>query len=162
MVVLFITHPDVIVDPAIPVPTWSLSSSGRAKMEAFSASNVFATLEAIWSSNETKAKEATDILGARLDLPVRIEADLRENDRSATGYLPPMEFERVADAFFRVPDASTRGWERARTTNPPRATIGALTRERARCFILGGRWCQYDWAARGRLRLLAIVTLSGI
>jgi broad specificity phosphatase PhoE len=114
MVVLFITHPEVIVDPATPVPEWSLSSNGRAKMEAFSASNIVANVKAIWASNETKAREAANVLGARLELPVHNEGGLSENDRSATGYLPPMEFERVADAFFREPDTSTRGWECAR------------------------------------------------
>lgn len=36
-----------------------------------------------------------------------------ENDRSATGFLPPAEFEAVADQFFARPDIGTRGWERA-------------------------------------------------
>ena len=36
-----------------------------------------------------------------------------ENDRSATGFLPPSEFEEVADAFFAAPELSVRGWERA-------------------------------------------------
>ncbi len=36
-----------------------------------------------------------------------------ENDRSATGFLPPEEFERVADSFFAQPETSVRGWERA-------------------------------------------------
>lgn len=36
-----------------------------------------------------------------------------ENDLSATGFLPPRKFERVADAFFAEPTVSVRGWERA-------------------------------------------------
>jgi hypothetical protein len=36
-----------------------------------------------------------------------------ENDRSATGYLPRVEFETVADNFFACPENSVRGWERA-------------------------------------------------
>ena len=46
-------------------------------------------------------------------LPVLVCADLHENDRSSTGFLPPEEFERVADAFFARPDDCVRGWERA-------------------------------------------------
>ena len=38
---------------------------------------------------------------------------MHENDRSATGFLKPEEFERVADAFFANPAQSVRGWERA-------------------------------------------------
>ena len=38
---------------------------------------------------------------------------LRENDRVATGYLPPAEFQTTADLFFAHPDRSVRGWEKA-------------------------------------------------
>ena len=38
---------------------------------------------------------------------------MRENDRSATGFLVPDEFQAVADQFFSQPDISVRGWERA-------------------------------------------------
>ena len=44
---------------------------------------------------------------------MRVREDLGENDRSATGFLPPPEFERMADAFFANPTVSVRGWERA-------------------------------------------------
>ncbi|MFZ5730653.1 MAG: histidine phosphatase family protein, partial [Pseudomonadota bacterium] len=36
-----------------------------------------------------------------------------ENDRSATGFVPPDPFERLADAFFAHPEESVRGWETA-------------------------------------------------
>jgi broad specificity phosphatase PhoE len=36
-----------------------------------------------------------------------------ENDRSATGFLPPELFEETADRFFAAPEISTSGWERA-------------------------------------------------
>ena len=38
---------------------------------------------------------------------------MHENDRSATGFLPPPEFEAVADQFFANSHTSIRGWERA-------------------------------------------------
>ncbi|WFE76404.1 histidine phosphatase family protein [Roseinatronobacter sp. S2] len=38
---------------------------------------------------------------------------MHENDRSATGFLPPDEFEAVADQFFAEPAKSVRGWETA-------------------------------------------------
>jgi broad specificity phosphatase PhoE len=40
-------------------------------------------------------------------------ATLGENDRSATGYLPAPEFERVVDQFFAHPTVSVHGWEPA-------------------------------------------------
>ena len=67
----------------------------------------------VWSSTEAKAIEAAGILAARLGLGVNVDEDLGENDRSATGFLPPDEFENVADAFFAEPEKSILGWERA-------------------------------------------------
>ncbi len=70
-------------------------------------------IRAVWSSMERKAWEGAEILAAQLDLPVTQFAELGENDRSATGYLPSAEFEAVADQFFAAPEQSVRGWERA-------------------------------------------------
>ena len=38
---------------------------------------------------------------------------MNENDRSATGFLPPDEFETTANQFFAQPLVSIQGWERA-------------------------------------------------
>jgi hypothetical protein len=38
---------------------------------------------------------------------------MHENDRSATCFLEPNEFEAVADQFFAQSLVSVRGWERA-------------------------------------------------
>jgi len=109
----FITHPEVIVDPALPVPQWRLSARGVARMQAFASSQTVADVATIWSSEEVKARQAADILAAARRLPVARHAGLNENDRSATGFLPPAEFQAMADAFFASPQDSVRGWERA-------------------------------------------------
>jgi broad specificity phosphatase PhoE len=110
---LFITHPEVEIDPTIPVPKWYLSNKGITRMRSFANLPLVQNVSAIWASHETKAIEAAGILAGRLGLPVNVHPDLHENDRSATGFLPPSEFERVADAFFAHPGTSVRGWERA-------------------------------------------------
>lgn len=38
---------------------------------------------------------------------------MHENDRSATGFLMPDEFQAAANQFFAQPQISVRGWERA-------------------------------------------------
>src|SRR5262249_632203 len=43
--------------------------------------------------------------------PFHAVAELGENDRSATGYLPPAEFDATVDAFFARPSESVCGWE---------------------------------------------------
>jgi hypothetical protein len=53
-------------------------------------------------------------LPRRFGLTVRTDANLGENDRSATGFIPEPEFSHVASQFFASPDTSIRGWERAR------------------------------------------------
>jgi broad specificity phosphatase PhoE len=111
--VLIITHPEVEPDPETAVPRWALAPVGVNRMRAFAASAELAHVTSIWASDERKAIEAAGVLGGGLQLGVKIEPDLHENDRSATGYLPPGEFEAVADAFFSQPTESVRGWERA-------------------------------------------------
>lgn len=111
--IFFITHPEVVIDPATLVPRWHLSDVGIAKMRAFAAAPSMRDIRTIWASTETKAIEGAGILAAAHGLPVAVHPGLDENDRSATGFLPPDEFQRVADQFFAHPDESVRGWERA-------------------------------------------------
>lgn len=108
-----ITHPEVAIDPAIPVPDWGLSARGRARALAMPRQGWARSLRFIASSAERKARETAAILAAPLGLEVVVEAGLGENDRSATGFLPGPEFEATADLFFAHPEASARGWERA-------------------------------------------------
>ena len=109
----FITHPNVVISRDVPVPRWPLSELGKKRMRAGLAQPWVRDIRAICCSAEQKAIDGAEILGAHLSLPhTQIEA-LGENDRSATGFLPPDEFERVADQFFAAPQVSVRGWERA-------------------------------------------------
>ena len=59
------------------------------------------------------ASHGATILSEATGVPFHAVAELGENDRSATGYLPPAEFDATVDAFFARPSESVRGWERA-------------------------------------------------
>ena len=109
----YLSHPQVEIDPEKPVPLWSLSEAGRARAEALAGSGALAGTARIVSSAETKAVETAQILADGLGIPVQIREAMHENDRSATGFLPPAEFEQMADRFFANPEESVRGWERA-------------------------------------------------
>lgn len=111
--VYLITHPDVLIDPAVPVPDWPLSPRGRERMQMVLRLPWMAGVRALFSSTERKAIDGAAILAAALALPVTELEDLGENDRSSTGYLPKLEFEAMADTFFARPEGSVRGWERA-------------------------------------------------
>ena len=111
--IYFITHPDVVIDPTIPVPQWPLSACGRSRMQCLLSRDWLRQLEAIYCSTEQKAIDGATILAEATGRPLHAVAELGENDRSATGYLPPAEFDATVDAFFARPHESIRGWERA-------------------------------------------------
>lgn len=112
-IVHFITHPEVVIDPLVPVTDWPLSAVGLRRVGAMLARPWLATVRAVFSSAERKALDMAHMVGDHLGVaPVGVDG-LGENDRSATGYLPKAEFEAVADAFFARPEESVRGWERA-------------------------------------------------
>ncbi len=110
---LYITHPQVLIDPAVPVPQWSLSDTGRARAEMAARSPWARQLRRIVSSDERKAIETAEILAGVVGISIEVVADMHENDRSATGFLPPPAFEEAADWFFSHPTESYKGWERA-------------------------------------------------
>lgn len=110
---LIITHPEVTIDPDIPITDWGLDAAGRRRAAAFASSGAFARVTHVWASTEQKARDTGKILATPRNLPLKHHAGLGENDRSATGYLPREEFEVAADAFFAWPETSFRGWETA-------------------------------------------------
>jgi broad specificity phosphatase PhoE len=114
--VWIVTHADVVIDPAVPVPDWGLNPRGAARHAALAGTwaRVRPAPDAVWSSTERKAHEGAAPIAQAFGLSVRTDADLGENDRSATGFIPEPEFSRVAEAFFDRPDESVRGWETAR------------------------------------------------
>ena len=108
-----ITHPNVVISRDVPVPRWPLSELGKQRMRAGLRQPWVRDIAAIYCSTEQKAIDGAAILAQHLALPFHEVEALGENDRSATGFLPPDEFERVADEFFSSPELSVRGWERA-------------------------------------------------
>lgn len=112
-IVYYITHPQVQIDANVPVPHWGLSEIGRARASAMLEQPWVGSIRRVVSSAERKAIETAEILGKHLGLAVEVRERMHENDRSATGFLPPPEFEAVADQFFANPHKSIRGWERA-------------------------------------------------
>ena len=112
MFAVYVTHPQVAIDPAVPVPDWGLSERGRERALATAGADWVRRLGRIVASTERKAIETAEILAAGR-VPVETDATMGENDRSATGFLPPPAFEAAADEFFAHPEESFRGWERA-------------------------------------------------
>lgn len=113
MFALYITHPQVKVDATVPVPQWGLSDLGMARTHKAAGAGWVRQLKRIVSSAEVKAIETSAILAEAAGVCYETVEIMHENDRSATGFLPPPEFEKAADWFFAHPDQSFQGWERA-------------------------------------------------
>ena len=121
-----ITHPEVVVDPSVPVPDWPLSTEGVRRMSLALKRPWMSQLGSLFSSAERKAMDAASLVSGRFGLSPVVVVELGENDRSTTGYLPKAEFEATADRFFARPQESVRGWERAVDTQ--RRIIAAVER----------------------------------
>ena len=52
---VFITHPNVVIDPAVPVPRWPLSELGRERMRAGLRQPWVREVTAVHCSAEQKA-----------------------------------------------------------------------------------------------------------
>lgn len=121
---LYVTHPQVVQDPGVPVPRWGLSELGRRRAERFANHVLMRGVVRIVSSRETKALELAAILAALCEAPVESGDNFGENDRSSTGFVPRERFEALADAFFAHPDTSVEGWETSRAAQ--RRVVGAV------------------------------------
>lgn len=127
---LYVTHPQVVQDPNVPVPRWGLSDLGKARAERFANHTLLRGVARIVSSRETKALELAASLAALCKAPVESGDNFGENDRSSTGFVPRDRFEQLADAFFEHPDQSVEGWETSRAAQ--RRIVGAVEEALAR------------------------------
>ena len=131
--VYLITHPDVVIDPTVAVPRWPLSTRGIERMRAFVANPLVSRIGSVYCSTEQKAIDAAALLAAHCGIDYRMVAELGENDRSSTGYLPGAEFQATADLFFAQPERSVRGWETAAAAQRRIAGAIASILERDAC-----------------------------
>ena len=110
---LYLTHPQVVIDPDVATPQWGLSEIGRARAQALAARDILPATARLFSSDERKALDLAGIIGASIGAEVTADPQMGENDRSSTGFMPPDQFEATADRFFATPMESVDGWERA-------------------------------------------------
>jgi broad specificity phosphatase PhoE len=75
--VFFITHPEVVVDPHIPVPQWRLSPRGVARVHRMLEQAWVAEIGHIATSEERKAVDTAELLAGHLALSYVTRADQR-------------------------------------------------------------------------------------
>jgi len=113
MLVHYLSHPQVDINPDIPVSSWGLNHTGEARILKLIEAGWLNEVSRVVSSAEVKAIETANPIAQALNAPVEVRQAMHENDRTSTGYLPSEEFELVASEFFANPHKSIRGWEKA-------------------------------------------------
>ena len=109
----YISHTNVVIDASIPVPEWGLSDEGRRRAAVMLGQPWVDQIGRVVCSSETKAVQMAQIVSAVVGVDPEVRPGVGENDRSGTGFVPPEQFEALADAFFAAPNESAFGWERA-------------------------------------------------
>ncbi len=107
---LYITHPEVILDPAEPPARWHLSERGRERAMAFGRSAAMQPIRLIIASPETKTMETAELL-ADSARQIVVGEGTHENVRTSSGAIPAVQFEALMDALYTRPDESAAGWE---------------------------------------------------
>jgi len=113
MLVYYISHPEVEINPDIPVSSWGLNHAGKTRVSKLVDAGWLKGVSNVVSSAEIKAIETANPIARALGIQIDIRPAMHENDRSSTGYLPAEEFEMVANKFFAKPNDSIHGWEKA-------------------------------------------------
>lgn len=114
-IAIYLTHPEVNIDPAIATPDWGLSPKGAARVAALADRLTDLRNVQLCSSAERKALETAWPLAAMTGRGVHVDRAMGENDRAATGYLPPATFDKARHAFFGESAKSYCGWETAQS-----------------------------------------------
>ncbi|AMY69455.1 histidine phosphatase family protein [Frigidibacter mobilis] len=122
-VLRYLSHPEVAIDPEVPVPDWGLRARGHARMRVIASLGWPTGTTRIVASAERKARETAAYLAEPLGLTVEIAEDLGEIDRSSTGYVPPTGTRRWPMRSLPIPRPALRAgsgrWMR-RPAPPPR------------------------------------------
>jgi broad specificity phosphatase PhoE len=71
----YLTHPQVKIEPAVPVPSWGLSDVGRLRTEALANAEWLSETPQIISSGERKAIETAAI---RVDVVAEPQSDRKD------------------------------------------------------------------------------------
>ncbi len=109
----FLSHPEVSIDPNVDIQQWGLSDKGQSRLQKALELPWLKTISAIYSSKEKKAVETAQVFADFTHLDFTRLEELGEMDRSSTGYLPFVQFDKLVEKFFHAPYESVEGWEKA-------------------------------------------------
>jgi broad specificity phosphatase PhoE len=110
---ILIKHAAPLVDPAKSSDLWKLSEAGREQAARLAEVLRAQEIAGIVSSEEPKAKETAEILGAALSVSVATSRELREHDRRNVPHMRSRDFISMMELFFRKPSERVLGSESA-------------------------------------------------
>jgi hypothetical protein len=99
----YLTHPQVKIDPAVPVASWGLSDVGRTHTETLAATAWLSGTTQIISSGERKAIETAEIIGGELNVTIEVREAMHENDRQPQAFCHLMSLRRWPISFSHNP-----------------------------------------------------------
>ncbi len=111
---ILIKHAAPLVDPAKSSDLWKLSEAGREQATRLAEVLRASDIKAMVSSEEPKAKETAEIIGAALGITVETARELREHDRRNVPHMRSRDFISMVELFFRKPDERVLGSESAK------------------------------------------------
>ena len=101
--ILYLTHPQVLVDTAKEIRDWSLSNLGQRRVITLANSNALDQATAVISSTETKAIETVRPLADALNCELEVRELMHENDRSSTGFCLPKSLKSLLTSYLPLP-----------------------------------------------------------
>lgn len=108
---IYITHPSVQIDPAIPPQMWRLSQDGLDQAKKLMDHDLWEDIAFIYSSTEPKAEEVATLASFTYGIKHESNKDLGEADRTAKPFMPLDEYMQAIQEAYKNPTESIHGWE---------------------------------------------------
>lgn len=113
MRILYLSHPEVNIDPQVSAYEWELSEQGRRRLRAATRRGWPGRGWRLIASPEVKAQQTAEILSQAFALPLHTHPEMGAVDRRATGYVPQDQYDKLTSALFARPADGPVGWESA-------------------------------------------------
>src|SRR5688500_8810934 len=110
---ILIKHASPFVVPGTPPEEWKLSDKGKDSCVPLAEALREHQPAVIIASDEPKAQETAQLVGAHLNVAMETAPDLHEHDRSNVPHMRSGEFISHIELFFRRPDELVLGRESA-------------------------------------------------
>jgi broad specificity phosphatase PhoE len=109
---IYITHPEVTVDPEVPIDQWELSEEGFDSVERLLEWDLFDEVDYVYTSEEKKAYTVAEQIKRKCGIDYAKIKDLGEMDRSSTGVISPKEkYMEAVKSAYENPASGINGWE---------------------------------------------------